>query len=164
MFSALIDSRSRWLVGSSRIEHVRLLQHDAAEQQPRRLAARKRLGRLEPFFAAEQHLAEQAVNVLPRRVGVEPVQPLDRGHPLLDRAGVVLRKVADRDLVPPAHLARVDVRGVAGMIGRIRQQRLQQRRLAGAVAADEDDLLAAIDDGVEAGNDAAGRRSAFVSP
>ena len=87
-------------------QHVRLLQHDAAEQQPRRLAARQRLGRLQAFLAAEQHLAEQAVDVLPRRVGIELVQPLDRGHALLDRAGVVLREVADRDFVAPADRAR----------------------------------------------------------
>ena len=63
-------------------EHVRLLQHDAAEQQPRGLAARQRLGRLQPFLAGEQHLAEQAVDVLARRVRIELVQPLDRGHAL----------------------------------------------------------------------------------
>ena len=128
-------------------EHVRLLQHDPAEQQPRGLAARQRLGRLEPFFAAEQHLPEQAVNVLPRRVGIELVQPLDRGHPLLDRAGVVLREVADRHFVAPADRSRVEIAWRrAASPGRVRQQRLQQRRLADAVAADEDDLLAAIDD------------------
>ena len=45
-------------------EDVRLLQHDPAEQQPRRLAARQRVGRLVAVLAAEQHLAEQTVNVL----------------------------------------------------------------------------------------------------
>ena len=43
-------------------------------------------------------------------VGIELVQPLDRGHALLDRAGVILREVADRDLVAPADRAAVEVR------------------------------------------------------
>ena len=45
-------------------QHVRLLQHDPAEQQTRRLAAGERVGRLVAVLAAEQHLAEQAVNLL----------------------------------------------------------------------------------------------------
>jgi glycerol-3-phosphate dehydrogenase len=73
-------------------EHVRLLQHDAAEEQPRRLAARQRLGRLQALFAAEEHLAEQAVDVLARRVRIELVQPLDGRHALARCAGVILGK------------------------------------------------------------------------
>src|SRR5688572_16777490 len=45
-------------------QHVRLLQHDPAEEQARRLATGQGLGRLEAFLAAEQHLPEQPVNVL----------------------------------------------------------------------------------------------------
>src|SRR5688572_24544943 len=49
------------------VEHqdVGLLQHDAAEEQAGGLAARERLGGLEALLAAEQHLAEQSVDVLP---------------------------------------------------------------------------------------------------
>ena len=45
-------------------QHVRLLQHDAAQQQPRRLTPRKRFGRFVALLAAEQHLAEQPVDFL----------------------------------------------------------------------------------------------------
>ena len=90
-------------------EHVGLLEHDAAEQQPRRLAARERLGRLETFFAAEEHLAEQAVDFLPRRVRVEAVQPFHRRQSLLDGARRILREVADRYLVSPLQRTRVHI-------------------------------------------------------
>ena len=53
----------------------------------------------------------------------------------------------------PRHLARVHVRGSSGHPRCVAQQRLQHRRLACAVAADQDDSLAAIDDRVHAGND-----------
>src|SRR2546423_214361 len=81
------------------------------------------------------------MNVLARCVGIETVQPFDRSEPLLDRAGVILREVADRYLVSPSDMARLD------------HQRLQQRRFADAVAADEHDLLAAIHDGGEVRHD-----------
>ncbi len=64
---------------------------------------------IDALFAAEQYLPEQAVNVLPRRVGIELVQPLDRGHPLLDHAGVILREVSDRRLVSPANGAGINI-------------------------------------------------------
>ena len=89
------------------------------------------------------------MDVLARRVGIELVQPLDRRHALLDRAGVVLREVADRHLVAPAHRAGVEVARRRRQARRVREQRLEQRRLADAVAADEHDLLAAVDDGAE---------------
>ena len=79
-------------------------------------------------------------------VRIELVQPLDRGHALLDRAGVILREVADRHFVAPADRAGVEVRRRRRQPGASGEQRLQQRRLADAVAADEHDLLAAVDD------------------
>ena len=144
-------------------EHVRLLQHDAAEEQPRGLAARQRVGRLQAFFAAEQHLAEQAVDVLRAASGSNWCSHSTAVMPLLDRAGVVLREVADRDLVAPAHRARVEVAG-RRHARRVGEQRLEQRRLADAVAADEHDLLAAVDDGAEASRRPAGRRTPSLTP
>ena len=41
-------------------QHVRLLQHELAEKQPRRLASGKSFRRFHAFIAHEQHLAEQA--------------------------------------------------------------------------------------------------------
>ena len=71
--------------------------------------------------------------------------------PFSDRRRVVLREIAHRHFVTPAHGAGVDVARRRGQPRRIGQQRLEQRRLADAVAADQHDLLAAIDDGAESG-------------
>jgi photosystem II stability/assembly factor-like uncharacterized protein len=90
-------------------EHVRLLEHHAAEEQPGGFAAGERVGGLVAFLAAEQHLPEQAVDVLPRRARIELVQPLDRRHAPGDGAGVALREVTHRDLVAPADLAGIEV-------------------------------------------------------
>ena len=164
MFSALIDFEVEVVRRLVENEHVRLLQHDAAEEQPGGLAARQRIGGFQPFFAAEEHLPEQSVNVLPRCVGIELMQPLDGGHPFLDRSRLILRKISDRDFVPPRELSRVEVDRRRGHARRVAQQRLQHRRLAGAVAADEHDFLAAVDDGVESGNDLQGRRRLSSGP
>ena len=75
------------------------------------LAARQCLGRLKAFLTAEQHLPEKPMNVLPGRIRIEPMQPFDRRHAFLDRAGVILREVADRDLMSPPHGTAVEVRG-----------------------------------------------------
>jgi len=49
------------------------------------------------------------VDLLSRGERVEAVQPLDRGQSVRDRAGVILREVADRDFVAPAHHAAIDL-------------------------------------------------------
>src|SRR5947209_4959223 len=90
-------------------QYVGLLEHDAAEEQTRRLAARERLGRLEAFLAAEEHLTKETMDLLARRVRIEAVQPLHRGQPLLDDARRILREVADRYLVSPLQRPRVHV-------------------------------------------------------
>src|SRR5436190_15305284 len=90
-------------------EHVWLFEHDAAEEQPRGLAAREGLGRLEAFLATEEHLAEQTVDLLARRGRIEAVQPLHCRQTLLDDAGRVLREVADRYFVPPLQCPRVHI-------------------------------------------------------
>ena len=96
--------------------------------------------------------------------GIELMQPLDRRHALLDGAGVILREVADRHFVAPAHGAGVEIAGRRRQARRIRQQRLQHRRLADAVAADEHDLLAAIDDGAEVRRRPRASPNAFDTP
>ena len=59
------------------------------------------------------------------RLRIELVQPVGRGHALLDRRRVVLREVADLRLVSPLHRAGVDgVFQCAAIVRRIRQQRL----------------------------------------
>ena len=152
MFSALIDSRSRWLVGSSRTSTFGFC--SMIRQKSRRAVSppeRASVG-LWPSSPLNSICPSRPWMSCRVRVRIELVQPLDGRHPFADRAGVVLREVADRDLVAPAHRPGVDRRRVR-VSGRVRQQRLQQRRLADAVAADEHDLLAALDDGVEVADD-----------
>src|SRR4051794_25211041 len=52
----------------------------------------------------------------------------------------------------PADRSRILVFGGSRKIRRLRQESLQKRGLADAVSSDEHDLLAAIDDGFEAGD------------
>ena len=52
-------------------QHVRFLQHQLAEDQPRGLAARQRFGRLHSLVAHEQHLAEQAAQFFGARRGID---------------------------------------------------------------------------------------------
>ena len=93
------------------IEHqeIRTLQHQPAEDQPRRLAARERLGRLQRIVPAEQHLPEQPPQFLLRSLRIELMQPLDHGRARRDRTRIVLREVTDRHFVPPLHGAAVDL-------------------------------------------------------
>src|SRR5262245_2465744 len=76
-------------------EKVWLLKHDSAQEQPRGLASRKGIGGLESLFATEEHLPEQAVNILPRRIRIETMQPFHCRQSLFDHASVVLREVSD---------------------------------------------------------------------
>ncbi len=82
-------------------QHVGLLQHDLAEEQPRSLAAGERVGLLEAFLALEEHLAENSPDVFLDGLGVVLVQPILGCHAQLDRALVILRKVADLGFVTP---------------------------------------------------------------
>src|SRR5215203_4598111 len=96
------------------------------------------------------------MDVLSRRVGVEGVQPLDRRQPFLDGVRVVLRKVANRYLMAPTQHAGIPVRcgdRRLRQLRRISEERLEECRLARSVLADEHDLVAAMDDGAEAGED-----------
>ncbi len=92
-----------WLVER---KDVWLLHHQTAEDQPRGLAAGERIGWLEPFFAAEEHLAEDAADVLIACLRIEAMQPLGNRGALVDQAGNILREVADLRLVAPLHGAR----------------------------------------------------------
>ena len=89
-------------------EDVGLLQHDLAEEQAGGFASGEGVGLLEAFFAAEEHLAEDAADVFLGGLGIELVEPVAGGHAELDGALVVLREVADLDLVAPLDGAGVD--------------------------------------------------------
>src|SRR5260370_19891290 len=63
-------------------EHVRLLQHQFAEEQPRRLSAGEYVGTLLGIIARKQHLAQYASNLFGRSGGIplmEALQNLDAG-------------------------------------------------------------------------------------
>ena len=63
-------------------EQVRLLQHQLAEDQPRRLSAGKHVGALLGVVARKQHLAQQAANLFGRSGRIplmQPLQNLDAG-------------------------------------------------------------------------------------
>jgi len=62
-------------------------------------------------LAAEQHLPQQPVDVLPRCLRIELVQPVGDRQALRDDARAVLREVADGHFVSPAHGAGVDIGG-----------------------------------------------------
>ena len=73
-------------------EKVGLQQHELAEEQARGLAAGECGGGLKAFFAAEEHLAEDAADVFGGGFGVELPEPVEGGGAGLDDAGVVLGK------------------------------------------------------------------------
>ena len=69
---------------------------------------------------------------------------------------MILREVSDRNFVAPDYLAAVDWKLFVAVVDESRSvanQRSQQRRFAGAVAAHERDFFAASDAGGEARND-----------
>src|SRR6185437_9501021 len=150
-------------------EHVGLLKHQLAEEQPRRLAAGERIGHLHALFAAEEHLAEDASYIFFGGVLVEAMQPVRDRHAVGDGGSMLLAEVADLRLVPPLDGAAVDAH--LGLLGffqalAIGEQCFEQRGLACSVAAHQDDLFAALDGCGESVNDfettAIGERIAFL--
>ena len=119
-------------------QHVRFLQHQLAENQPRRFSSGERSSWFQGVLAAEQHLAQHAAQFLLRRLGIELVQPFDGSRAFLDGVGVVLREVTDRHFVAPLHVAAIDLEMLVPIVnvsGRVADQRFQQRGLARTVAA-----------------------------
>ena len=133
-------------------QHVRLLQHELAEQQPRGFATGEHVGALVAVVARKQHLPQQAANLFVGCARVPAMQPFERRHSFFDQRAVVLREISDGRFVSPDDLAVAQERAVvaAGLAQlsfrngrRVGQQRIQQRRLARAVAAHQRDLFAA---------------------
>ncbi len=137
-------------------EDVGLLQHDLAEEESGGLTTGEGFGFFHAFFAAEEHLSEDATDVFLGGLGVEGVEPLGDGGAVGDGAGVVLGEVADLGFVAPLDGAGVD--GDVGFFdaGAVGEQGFEQGRFALAVAAHEDDLFAAKDGGGEVVDDVFG--------
>ena len=146
-------SRSRWLVGSSKMRMLGLVRMSLQKTSRACSPPRQRLGRLVAFFAAEKHLAEDAANLFDVGRGVPAMQPLGDGEAVLDGCADVLREVADLRLVAPEDGAGVEREFLVGEAGIVGQQALEQGGLAGAVAAHEADFFAAQHVGGEAVDD-----------
>ena len=83
---------------------------------------------------------------------IELVEPLDRGGAFANGFAVVLREVADGDVVAPADRAAIDgelLFFIADEAWRIPNQRFQERGFSGTVAAHQRDFFAAVDIGAE---------------
>ena len=121
-------------------EHVGRPREQPRQQQPVALAARQRLHRRPRPLGREQEVAQVAVDVLATAVdGDRVVAVADRvedgalGIELL----ALLIVVGDLHVGAAAHLA--------GVGRELAEQQPQQRRLAGAVRADQADAIAAHD-------------------
>ena len=114
-------------VGSAADQH--------GERQPPALAARQSRERLLRLLAAEEELAEQCA----RLAGREPCGTPDglEHRALVAELLGVLAEVADPHVVAAVQLARRECPRAG--------EGLDQRRLAGTVAADERDVLAAFE-------------------
>src|SRR5271165_1140898 len=134
-------------------QDIWLLKHELAEEQARGFSARERVGGLETLFTTEEHLPEDAANLFLRDLGVPLMEPVGDGETVLDHAGVVLGEVADLGFVTPLDAAGVESEVLFSEIGRGREQGLDERSFAQAVAAHERDLLSAHDVSAEAGDD-----------
>src|SRR5262245_53219918 len=99
------------------------------------LAARDVVQRFLDLGAGEEEAAEQIAGLLARQAGLTLSRVED--GPLARGALGVLGEVADLDVVTGSHRARGGLAGAG--------KRLDQSRLAGAVGADENDVLAALE-------------------
>ena len=132
-------------------QRVRRAQQHARDRQPRALAARQHAHRLLDVVAREQEAAEDVADArhhVDRRVAGER---LVDGQRRIEPRRFVLREVLHDDLVPlgpRAGVGRLDAR-----------EHPHQRRLAGAVRADQRDAIAALDVQVDAVEDDACRRT-----
>src|SRR3954451_25233720 len=118
-------------------EHVRARGDEDRERHPPPLAAAQPVERLLGLLAGEQEAPEQRARLVGRQPG-PPLAGLEHG-PRAARAELlrVLRQVPELHVVAGAQLAAVELA--------MADQRLEQRRLAGPVRADEGDVLAALE-------------------
>src|SRR5580765_1337609 len=136
-----------WLVKN---QHVWFLQHQATKKNARGFAARKRPDGFAGILAAEQHLPQQPAQFLLSRQRVPPAKTFENGEIAfaLFVEGVLLAKVADRDLMAPADGATIHTEVPLGVVNesrRIANQGTKQRRLSRSVAAKDRDFFAALD-------------------
>ena len=176
-------SVSRWLVGSSRSSDIRLGGQGAHERCPRQLAARERAQRPVEVGGREAEPARHRLEPGPPRVAAGPLElalggvvaaqdGVGRvlGHPRLELAqlGLELLRLGGpgahvrpervgpgerRALVVQGHARPRRHRDVAPVGLELAGEQAQERRLAGAVSADERDPVAGADDRRHIGED-----------
>ena len=128
-------SMSRWLVGSSRIRTLAPEATRIASESRRCSPPEMSASCFSTSRAGEEEAAEQVARLLPAEAGLA-LGGVEHGA-LAGRGLGVLGEVADLDVVAGADAAG----GRLALPG----EGLDQGRLAGAVGADEDDVLAALD-------------------
>src|SRR5690606_3615162 len=112
-------------------EQIGSLTHDQGEREPRALSAGERADRRQCLLAAETESAQKIAQLLLARLRIEPREVHQRAFVIAQLLELVLREVPDRE--PPP------LRALAGSQRENVCERLHQRRLAGAVAAQESD-------------------------
>ena len=118
-------------------------QHQEPRQRhPRPLAAREHRDALVHVVAAEEEGAEDPAHEALRLRRHQARHLLQGRAPAVQQVRVVLRVVGHAHVVPEAHLPVIG--------GELVRDDPQERRLAGAVAADDGDALAAVDAPMEA--------------
>src|SRR5262249_38695235 len=118
-----------------------------AKQNTCRLSARKSLDRLRRIVTAEKHLSKQPAQRLLPSKRIELRQPVDHRRLRFFVQFMLLRKIAETDLVSPANCAAIHAKMTIRFFNqarRIPNQRPQQRRLPHTVSAEQSDFFAAI--------------------
>ncbi len=89
-------------------QHIWLLQHQSAENQPRGFASGKSAGGFSASSPLKSIWPSRPRNSSCVAMRIEFVEPVDHGGALYDRFGVVLREVADGDVVAPGDRAAIN--------------------------------------------------------
>ena len=128
-------------------QHVGPLPRDQRERAARLLAARHRADQRRRHLAGEAVGAEEVAQLLLARFGREPPQVRERRLVGAQLVELVLREVADGQPLAAQQLA--------GLRREVARDRLDQRRLAGAVDAEDADAIARAHGEADVGQHAA---------
>ena len=132
-------------------QHIGRLGEQTRQQQAVALAPRQRAHRRVGPRRREQEVAQIAHDMLARAADLDPLAARADG---VGQRGVEVERVAH--LVEVGHLQLRALAHRAGVRRDLAQDELEQRGLAGAVRADQADLVAAQDGGGEVAHDGAG--------
>src|SRR5208337_3058893 len=145
IFRALIASRSRLFVGSSRTRKlgfwiIRRQKISRAHSPPDSAEG------LQGILSAEEHLSQRRPNFFLRRLWIELPEPLHRRHALafIDGVAEILREIADCHLMAPGDIPGINRKlalRCTNKLARIADQRLKHGGFAGAVAARQRDFF-----------------------